>query len=296
VKAVPRWARWSASVLVLALAAWLLWRQLRGLDPAQVWTAMLSLPPLALAASLAATALSFACLGAFERLATEWIAPGRIPRALAWRTGLVAHAVANTIGFHPITAVALRLEPYRAQGIEAGTLARIVATIGACVATGLFAILAAAGAWWLWRVGDAGLLVLLVAASALLLLVAKRSRASLRLARPAYACLLGLVEMVAALFAFTVLVPPGMLPEGPELVLLLVSAIVLGVVSHAPGGLGVFEATILAAAAPGSRAPVLAALLAYRVLYGLLPFALALVALAGGAMRGRLSSTAGTRA
>jgi uncharacterized membrane protein YbhN (UPF0104 family) len=296
VKAVPRWARWSASVLVLALAAWLLWRQLRGLDPAQVWTAMLSLPPLALAASLAATALSFACLGAFERLATEWIAPGRIPRALAWRTGLVAHAVANTIGFHPITAVALRLEPYRAQGIDAGTLARIVATIGACVATGVFAILATAGAWWLWRVGDAGLLVLLVAASALLVLVAKRSRASLRLARPAYACLLGLVEMAAALFAFTVLVPPGMLPAGPELVLLLVSAIVLGVVSHAPGGLGVFEATILAAAAPGSRAPVLAALLAYRVLYGLLPFALALVALAGGAVRGRLSSTAGTRA
>ena len=88
--------------------------------------------------------------------------------------------------------------------------------------------------------------------------------------------------------------------DGPAFVVLFVSATLLGIVSHVPGGLGVFEATMLAAAAPTARAQVLAALLAYRAIYNLLPCALALLALATGALRGRMrgefSSTAGTRA
>jgi uncharacterized membrane protein YbhN (UPF0104 family) len=67
------------------------------------------------------------------------------------------------------------------------------------------------------------------------------------------------------------------------------------VVSHAPGGLGVFEATILAAAVPPARAQVLAALLAYRAVYNLLPFAFALLAVAAGSLRDRFNSMAGTR-
>jgi uncharacterized membrane protein YbhN (UPF0104 family) len=295
VKPLPRWLRWSASALVLALAAVLLVRQLRGLDPAQLRAAWSTISPAALVACLAATALSFGCLAAYERLATQWFAPGVIPRAVAWRTGLVAHALANTLGFHPLTAVALRLERYRACGVDAFALAKIVAAIGACVAGGALALLAAAGAWWLWRWSPvAGLAAIAAVAAGGALLHAARPRG---LPQAGRVFALGLLEAAAATVAFVVLVPAGALPEGPALVLLFVGASVLGVVSHAPGGLGVFEATILAAAAPGTRAAVLAGLLAYRLLYNLLPCALALLALAAGALRrGRLSSTAGTRA
>jgi uncharacterized membrane protein YbhN (UPF0104 family) len=297
---VPASLRRTASVLVLGLAAWLLWRALRGVELAQVQTALASTPRGALGASIGATALSFACLAAYERFATQWFVPGRIPRGMAWRTGLVAHALANTLGFHPVTAVALRLERYRAHGIDAAALARIVAAIGGCVAAGVVAILVGAGAWWLWIEGQATLLVLLAGlACASLLLVESRvgatvANSQLLLPQAASVFVLGFVEMAAALLALWVLLPAGALPGGPAFVLLFVSAAVLGVVSHAPGGLGVFEATILAAAKPERHAAVLAALLAYRVIYNLLPCALALLAVAASGLRSRFSSTAGT--
>jgi uncharacterized membrane protein YbhN (UPF0104 family) len=301
-KRLPPPLRWFASALVLALGAWLLWRALREMDPAQLRSALAAIPRSALVASAIATGVSFACLAAYERLATQWFAPGRIPRAVAWRTGLVAHALANTLGFHPVTALALRLERYRAHGVDAATLARIVAAIGACVASGVVAVLVAAGAWWLWLAGQATSLVLPagVAGASLLLVQSRFDAQRLPYAQWLPQAILvfglGFVEMAAALLGLWVLLPAGALPAGPAFVLLFASAAVLGVVSHAPGGVGVFEATFLAAAAPGSRAPVLAALLAYRLVYNLLPCALALIAVAAGGLRSRFSSTAGTSA
>jgi len=299
-KRPPPWLRWLASALVLVLAAWLLLRALRGLSQAQVQAALLATPASALLASLLATAVSFACLAVYERVATQWLAPGKIPCAVAWRTGLIAHALANTLGFHPVTAVALRFERYRAHGVDAGKLARIVAAIGGCVASGVLAMLAVAGAWWLWQSGRFAIvsifaLVLTVAG----LVVARRVRQVLpqsrMLSQLGRVFGIGLLEMTAAVLALWVLVPDGALPGGPAFVYLFVGATLLGIVSHAPGGLGVFEATVLAAATPSARAQVLAALLAYRVLYNLLPCALALMAVGAESLRLRLSSTAGTR-
>ena len=295
------WLRWSLSGALLGLAGWLLWRQLQGLAWTEVHAALASLPPRAIVSCVAAAALGFACLGAYERLATQWLAPGKVPPALAWRTGLIAHALANTIGFHPVTAVALRLQRYRAHGVDAATLAKIVAAVGGCVLAGVLAVLVAAGAWWLWNSGRGALLALatvLVVAATLLL------RSRLRAlwpgtglpARAGLVLALGLVEMSAAIAALAVLLPAGALPGGPAFVFLFVAAAALGVASHAPGGVGVFEATLLAAAPVEQRAPVLAALLAYRVLYNLLPCALALLALAGEGLRARLSWTAGSGA
>jgi uncharacterized membrane protein YbhN (UPF0104 family) len=303
--AARHWLRWSASALVLLLSAWLLWRQLQALSLAQLQAALLSMPASAFALSAAATAVSFACLAGYELLVTQWLAPGKVPPALAWRTGLVAHALANTLGFHPVTAVALRLRAYGARGIDATLLAKIVAAIGGCVAGGMVSVLAAAGAWSLWLTGRPALLAFFVLAVPAAVVVLKRrrhpaSRRPMLPANPAIALALGLLEMSAAVAALAVLLPAGALPEGPAFVVLFVTATLLGTVSHVPGGLGVFEATLLAAAAPHTHAHVLAALLAYRALYNLLPCALAVLTLAVGTMRGRagreFSSTEGTHA
>jgi uncharacterized membrane protein YbhN (UPF0104 family) len=300
----PRLARalqLAAGLLVLVLAVWLLWRQLHGLDVDEVRGAVALLSPAALAASLACTAVSFACLASYERLPTQWLAPGKIPRGVAWRVGLEAHALANTLGFHALTAVALRVRSYRARGIDPATLAKIVATIAGCVATGVVAMVVFGMAWSAWRHGMAAILAVFVAVLAAVFMLLRLRRRQLRSGSPvlAHAALLlalGLVEMASAIGAFAVLLPSGSLPAGPSLVLLFVGAMLLGILSHSPGGLGVFEATILAAAAPSVRASVLAALLAYRLLYNLLPCALALLAIGVGWARGRhrdarLSST-----
>jgi uncharacterized membrane protein YbhN (UPF0104 family) len=58
-----------------------------------------------------------------------------------------------------------------------------------------------------------------------------------------------------------------------------VSATLLGFASHAPGGLGVFDAAMLVALWQFDKESVLAGLLLFRLLYYIVPFALALIIL-----------------
>ena len=58
-----------------------------------------------------------------------------------------------------------------------------------------------------------------------------------------------------------------------------VFASLLGIVSHAPGGIGVFEATMLKVLPSPSQEALLASLLMFRILYYVIPFVLALMLL-----------------
>ena len=69
-----------------------------------------------------------------------------------------------------------------------------------------------------------------------------------------------------------------------------VFAVMLGIASHSPGGLGVFEATILLALASLPREPVLGALLLFRLCYYLAPFILALTLLGAYEVKARMRS------
>jgi hypothetical protein len=55
-----------------------------------------------------------------------------------------------------------------------------------------------------------------------------------------------------------------------------IAATLLGFASHAPAGLGVFDATILIGLGGEDKEPLIAALLMFRLLYHFLPFVLAL--------------------
>jgi uncharacterized membrane protein YbhN (UPF0104 family) len=275
------------AAVVLALAAWLGWRQLHGLHPADIASALRATGAPRLLASVCFTALSFACLAQYERMATRWVVPGRVPRAEAWRTGLAAHALANTLGFHVLTAGAVRWRAYAPRGLSLAEVARIVAVVAACVGAGVVTLAVAALVAWQFD-GDArgrwlafGLVAL---ACAWLLLRARAAQgggdASASPAR-SHALLLaaiGLVEMGAAVAALYVLLPAGVAQPAP-FALAFLGAMLFGLASHVPGGLGVFEAAMLAALAPAHVAGVLAALLAYRAIYNLLPFAITAVVL-----------------
>ena len=91
--------------------------------------------------------------------------------------------------------------------------------------------------------------------------------------------LLGAVESATALGALYVLLPADLAPPFDVFAVGCIAAVILGVVSHAPGGLGVFEASMTAILAGRGRPDLLAALLLYRLIYNLLPFALSVLAL-----------------
>ena len=75
-----------------------------------------------------------------------------------------------------------------------------------------------------------------------------------------------------------------LLPDSPAidfvtLVVVFVSATLLGFASHAPGGLGVFDAAMLVALGQFDREELLAGVLLFRLLYYVAPFVLAVLIL-----------------
>lgn len=272
--------QWSLSVIIVVAAIFLLWQQARQLSWQQMHSAFAATPGTRIALSVLATGASFACLSLYEWIAVRRIAPGRVAPAEALRVGAIAHAISNTLGFHALTGGAFRYQQYARMGLGLGEVGRIVALVAACVATGVVLACAGAFAWLHWRGLGLGLLAVLATIAAL------RTRMATLAA-------IASVEMLAAVAALYVLLPADVAPPAAQFILVMVGATVLGIASHAPGGVGVFEAGMLAALPRSRGADVLVALLVFRAVYNLLPFLLAMAALSLGRT---LSWRAGTRA
>lgn len=89
----------------------------------------------------------------------------------------------------------------------------------------------------------------------------------------------GVADLCAASAVLYMLLPAGVDLDYSAFLAVYVLACILGVVSHAPGGIGVFEATMLHALPGASQESILASLLLFRVVYYFLPFIVALAML-----------------
>ena len=227
--------------------------------------------------SVLATAASFMGLALIEAWAVRKRPNLQVPTAVAMATGAASHALAHVLGWHVVLGLLVRRRSYVAEPPQ---LLGILVAVGAAVFAGAAAMLAIGAAsvqsqWAGW------LVVGLVAA---LVVMGRRGEAAASLPQSmrwsmnqleAVAAIIpvSLLEAAAALTALWVLVPGGTFASWPAFVVTCILAQALGVASHAPGGLGVFEAAMLASVPAEARPGLLAAILAYRALYGLLPFA-----------------------
>jgi hypothetical protein len=91
---------------------------------------------------------------------------------------------------------------------------------------------------------------------------------------------LGVIDIGSASAALYVLLPLDYRFGFPAFATLYSFASMLGIASNAPGGLGVFEATILQGVG-GSQDEVLASLLLFRGIYYAVPFIAAMAMLGG---------------
>ena len=107
--------------------------------------------------------------------------------------------------------------------------------------------------------------------------------------------MLGAIESGTALGALYVLLPADLAPPFDIFAVGCTGAVILGVVSHTPGGLGVFEATMIAILAAWGRADLMASLLVFRLSYNVLPFSLAVLTLGLRAGYRRLHAKAHVR-
>ena len=280
---------------------------LRDLSLADLRAALLRQSAGRIGACLALTAASFACLALYDLVGVHVAAPGRVRARLALLAGATGAAVANTLGFHAVSGSAVRAHLYLPAGLGGAEIARIVSVSWLSLVGGNMTMLAGAELFQAATGPDpAWHAALGVALESLLLawlwwlsrgpreIVLGRLRLPLPPASLALlALLLGAVESGTAIGALYVLLPSDLAPPFDAFAVGCIAAVILGVVSHAPGGLGVFEASMTAILAGRGRPDLLAALLLYRLLYNLLPFTLAVLALG---LRAGLKSCAGRAA
>ncbi|MET0330999.1 MAG: UPF0104 family protein [Dyella sp.] len=282
---------WLISLALLGVMTWLLHRYLSVIAWSDVARAWSQLPAHRIAASLAASAISLWMLALFDVIAARVVVGRRVSMRLSAFAGAVTQAVSNTLGFHAITGGAVRYRIYIAAGIDGGDIARIVALAGLGVAMG-FAISITAALCWQpsiaagWGRGPG--IVMALGLLGLLVWLARRPR-QLRLwqwhlvfpsaGTAALQMLVGALEMAGAIGALYVLLPAPIAPPFIDFLPIYVGAVVTGILSHTPGGIGVFEAIMLAAFPAPARADLLMALICYRVTYNLLPFMLGTLAL-----------------
>lgn len=283
---------WLGCLAIVGAAVWILHHYLSQIAWRDVAAAWSQLPARRIAYSVAATTISIAMLAMFDVLAAHTVVRDRVSAGLAAFAGAVTQGISNALGFHAITGTALRYRIYATAGVGAGDIARIVGLAGLGVGLGFAVVITGALCWqpaithgW-GRLPGIVLCVLLVA---LLVWLARRPR-TLRVWRwtlafpsagiAAAQMLIGGVEMLAAISALYVLLPASVAPPFVDFLPIYVGAVLAGIVSHSPGGLGVFETIMLAAFPAEARADLLVAMVCYRLTYSLLPFVLASAALA----------------
>ncbi len=270
-----------------------------------------------LAAAVALTIISYLTLTLYDVLALRVIG-----RPLPWRTAalasFVSYTVSHNLGFGVVTGGSARYRIYSGAGLSAGDIARVIASAGMAFGAGVTVLAAAALALHpgVLQIAEVEvplalqrLLGGLVLLAALIGLVAMRRPAqTLRLGTwslplPTSAQALGQIaiagcDLAAASAALWVLLPdPGAVPFA-VLFLGYALAIVAAIVSHVPGGIGIFEAVVIAMLPNVDRPGLVAALIVYRAIYYLLPLLIAAILVAaweGARWRialGRAASTA----
>ena len=300
--APDRVRNWLLAALACALAIFVLYA-LRGLlaevHYQDIVDEIADMPTSRLGLALLATALSYAALTGYDASALRY-AGATVRTSTVMLTAFIAYALSNTVGLGVLTGGAVRLRLYSAAGVEAQQVAQAVGFNAVAFGVGMTTF-GAAGVWWDARdlaalLGVPGVLlqglasVVLAAVAAFIMLCRLRRSVQVHAHWQVQLPPAGLVlrqllisalDLAAAGAALWCLLPAGAVAL-PSFVAFYVIGIALGVLSHVPGGLGVFEAVILLACAGHVPAEQVAgALVLYRVIYYLLPLALAVLLLAG---------------
>jgi phosphatidylglycerol lysyltransferase len=288
------WHRLSPLVglLLFAAALWVLGREVRHLSPRELWESIRELPTSALLLAAGFTFANYAILTGYDQLAFVYIRRP-MPRWQVSVASFVGYAIANNVGFALLSGTSARYRFYSRWGLSGQDISRVVVFYSGTFWLGLVVL----GAWTLlWSpvrgasLAPPGLvrgLGLVLAATAIAYAVAAVCfRRTVRL----FSVELSLpsVPLVASQYVLSALdwglgaaVLFVLLPEPrPEYAYFLgafLAAQIIALISHVPGGIGVFESLMILLLKPWLAADAfLPALAVYRVIYYLVPLVIAL--------------------
>lgn len=285
-----------AGIAALALTA--LHALVRDVHPRDIAAAFHRLGWWQLAMAIGLTATSYFLLTLYDVLALRIIGKP-LPYRVAALASLTSYTLSHNLGFALLTGGSARYRVYTAAGLEPGDIVRVIATASITFWSGVLTVAAtalllhpvplqlgpAAVPLDIQRWVGAVLLATLIGVVAL----QSRRRGTVALQRWSFPWpttgqallqpVLATCDIAAASAALFVLVP-GITPASfPLFFLGYVLAMIAALLTHVPGGLGVFEAVMVAVLPGTDHAALLAALILYRLVYYLLPLAVAAILL-----------------
>jgi glycosyltransferase 2 family protein len=290
----------ALSCAIIAIAAYTLFHILRDVDLAKVLVALRATPPQNIALAAAFVAAAYLTLTFYDLFALRTIGKSNVAYRVAAFASFTSYSIGHNIGATVVTGGAVRFRVYSAWGLNVIDVTKIAFVTGLTfwlgnafvlglgmtyepeVASaidklppeinrllglaGLAAIIAYL-AWLLPRkrvIGRSGWLVTLPNAPLTVVQIC-----------------LGIFDLGFSGLAMYVLLPAYPTVDFVHVLVAFVLATLLGFASHAPGGFGVFDAAILVGLREFDKEGLLAALLLFRLLYYITPFALALALLGG---------------
>ena len=221
----------------------------------------------------ALTGISFVAVGQYDavihRVLGTGVAPGRARMA-----GVRAIALSQTVGFSSLSGGLVRLRCL--PELDLWTVSRLSLLVSLSF---LAAWAVLAGLVMLW--GHGGPTVLIIVCLGLIVWLVARFRPTAAL--PGLTPWVGLsllgwtaLDTCAAALVLGVLLPPGLMPGFHMLFAAFLLSLGAGLLSQSPAGLGAFELSLLLLLPQIDQTPLLAAVLAYRVIYFLMPALIAL--------------------
>ncbi|HEX8592256.1 MAG TPA: bifunctional lysylphosphatidylglycerol flippase/synthetase MprF [Pseudomonas sp.] len=295
----------GVTLLLFAIALIACRHMLSELDLYALHDSLLSVPLPSLAGAVLATIVGFIILLGYEWSASRY-AGVDLPNKTLAMGGFTAFAIGNAVGLSMLSGGSVRYRLYSRKGIGAIEVARM--TLFASLSLGC-ALPPLAALATLSNLSGASLALHLpvgmlaaIAVAVLILtallvmavyrrrlpeqtiahtLLVRAGRRTLRLPGLRLTVMQLVITALDVAAAATVLYL--LLPQSPPFgafLLVYLLALAAGVLSHVPGGVGVFEAILLAAFANElGAAPLAAALLLYRLIYVVLPLLLACLTL-----------------
>jgi len=307
---IRRWIGPVAALAVFGAVAWVLHRELAHLHLRDIFRELRSIPTRAILIALGITAISYWLLSFYDLLALRYLRKS-LAYARILFTSFIAYAFGYNLGLPAVTGGAIRMRLYGSAGL---TAVDIVTVQGFCSLTSAVGLALLAGlslllepeqlraavhlpVWWTRIVGMA--LIGVVAAYALCSILLRRPLEfrgwQLHVPRPSIAfpqIALGLADLAIASVVLWVL-----LPEQAHITFLAflgayAAAATAGLISNVPGGIGVFETVIIVAIPQVPASALLGSMLIYRVVYYLVPLAVAAILFGAKELQARRASFA----
>ena len=286
------------SLTMITIAAVVLYRILRDIDPDALVDAIDATDWRTLIIAGLFVAAGYLTLTFYDLFALRTIGRSEVPYRVAALSGFTSYSVGHNVGASVFSGGAVRYRIYSSWGLSVVEVTKICFVsgltfwLGNATVLGLGVLYSPQAAraidqmpLWFNRVMAVVILALLVAYIAWVWVkprVIGRDGWQVTLPGGPLTLLqiaIGIIDLGCCAAAMYMLVPDEPNLGFVTVAVIFVAATLLGFASHAPGGLGVFDAAMMVALWQFDKEDLLAGLLLFRLLYYIIPFVISLAVL-----------------